>query len=374
MATINFKHLRYFWAVAKSGSIAHASAQLHVTPQSISSQLALLEEALGTGLFRRAGRGLEMTDVGRRIVSYAEEIFGLEDELLAAVRHRGSRTVLPFRIGIADSVPKSLTYRVVEPALHMEEAVRLICKEGRLVSLLAELSVHRLDLVIADRTMPTDLKVRAYNHLLGSSDVTVFGAEALLKTLKGAFPEVVDNAPFLMPGAEVAIRPALEQCAPESWASSTTAPCSKPSGKAVSVCSWRQPRSPIMCAGNTTFGQSGASNLSLSSYMRSPPSDACSTLPPLPSGRRRHERCLVLLVRIALLPTEGLPNANDVSSCHPSGVASRRSRENPCGSSRPGLSVNRARPLAVRNWPIVRVSGGVRDRVRSAFVVMLRRS
>ncbi len=211
MATINFKHLRYFWAVAKSGSIAHASAQLHVTPQSISSQLALLEEALGTGLFRRAGRGLEMTDVGRRIVSYAEEIFGLEDELLAAVRHRGSRTVLPFRIGIADSVPKSLTYRVVEPALHMEEAVRLICKEGRLVSLLAELSVHRLDLVIADRTMPTDLKVRAYNHLLGSSDVTVFGAEALLKTLKGAFPEVVDNAPFLMPGAEVAIRPALEQ-------------------------------------------------------------------------------------------------------------------------------------------------------------------
>ena len=211
MATINFKHLRYFWAVAKSGSIARASSQLHVTPQSISSQLAELEEALGAGLFRRVGRGLEMTDIGRRIVSYAEEIFGLEDELLAVVRDQVSRTALPFRIGIADSVPKSLTYRVVEPALHMEEAVRLFCKEGRLVSLLAELAVHRLDMVIADRAMPTDLKVRAYNHLLGSSDVTVFGAEALLQTLKGTFPAVVDNAPFLLPGEEVAIRPALER-------------------------------------------------------------------------------------------------------------------------------------------------------------------
>jgi LysR family transcriptional activator of nhaA len=211
MATINFKHLRYFWTVAKSGSIARASSQLHVTPQSISSLLAELEEALGTRLFRRAGRGLEMTDIARRIVSYAEEIFGLEDELLAVVRDQGSRTALPFRIGIADSVPKSLTYRVVEPALHMEEAVRLFCKEGRLVSLLADLSVHRLDMVIADRAMPTDLKVRAYNHLLGSSDVTVFGAEALVGALKETFPALLDSAPFLLPGEEVAIRPALER-------------------------------------------------------------------------------------------------------------------------------------------------------------------
>ncbi len=211
MATINFKHLRYFWAVAKSGSIARASSQLHVTPQSISSQLAELEEALGTGLFHRVGRGLEMTDVGRRIVSYAEEIFGLEEELLAVVRDQRSRSALPFRIGIADSVPKSLAYRVVEPALHMEEAVRLFCKEGRLVSLLVDLSVHRLDMVIADRPMPTDLRVRAYNHLLGSGEVTVFGAETVLRGLTGGFPTLLDGAPFLLPGEEVAIRPALEQ-------------------------------------------------------------------------------------------------------------------------------------------------------------------
>ena len=211
MAALNFKHLRYFWAVAKSGSIARASAQLHVTPQSISSQLTELEAALGVTLLRRAGRGLEVSDIGQRIVGYAEEIFGVEDELLAIVREQDRRTALPFRIGIADSVPKSLTYRVIEPALHIEQPVRLNCREGRLVALLADLAVHRLDMVIADRPMPADVKVRAFNHLLGASDLTIFGADTLVRTLKGTFPSMLDGAPFLMPGEGVAIRPALQQ-------------------------------------------------------------------------------------------------------------------------------------------------------------------
>ena len=211
MAALNFKHLRYFWTVAKSGSIARASVQLPVTPQSISSQLAELEAALGVTLLRRAGRGLEVTDIGQRIVGYAEEIFGLEDELLSVVREQDRRTALPFRIGIADSVPKSLTYRVVEPALHLDEPVRLICREGHLVSLLADLAVHRLDMVIADRPMPADVKVRAFNHLLGASDLTIFCADTLLRELKGKFPAMLDGAPFLMPGEGVAIRPALVQ-------------------------------------------------------------------------------------------------------------------------------------------------------------------
>lgn len=211
MARVNFKHLRYFWTVAKSGSIARASTQLHVTPQSISSQLAELEAALGAQLLHRVGRGLEMTDLGRRIVSYAEEIFGLEDELLAVVRDQRSQAALPFRLGVADSVPKSLTYLVIEPALHLGESLRLFCKEGRLVSLLADLAVHRLDMVIADRAMPADLKVRAYSHLLGSSDLTIFGADSVVNRLTGRFPNFIDKAPFLLPGADAAIRPALEQ-------------------------------------------------------------------------------------------------------------------------------------------------------------------
>lgn len=211
MAHLNYKHLRYFWTVAKAGSIARAGEQLHVTPQSISSQLSELQTQLGSELFQRAGRGLTLTDAGRRILGYAEEIFSLGDELLEAARDQTAKAALPFRIGVADSVPKSVAYRVVAPVLHMPEPVRVICREGRLVSLLADLAVHQLDMVIADRAMPRDIKVRAYSHVLGASDVTVFAAPALAKSLKGRFPALLDRAPFLLPGEGVAVRPGIEQ-------------------------------------------------------------------------------------------------------------------------------------------------------------------
>lgn len=211
MSSLNYKHLRYFWMVAKSGSIARASEQLHVTPQSISVQLRDLEQSLGAELLRRSGRGLEVTETGRRILSYAEEIFTLGNELMDVARDNTASKRLPFVIGIADSVPKSVAYRVIEPALRLEEPLRLICREGRLTSLLAELSVHRLDIVIADRPMPTDLNVRGYNHLLGSSDVTVFGAPEIARTLRGKFPAMLNDAPLLMPGEGVAVRQKLVQ-------------------------------------------------------------------------------------------------------------------------------------------------------------------
>jgi LysR family transcriptional regulator, transcriptional activator of nhaA len=211
MAALNYKHLRYFWVVAKSGGIARASEQLHLTPQAISGQLSGLEETLGVELFRRAGRGLELTDTGRRILSYAEEIFSLGDELLDVARDQSARKSVPFTVGIADSVPKSVAYRLVEPALHLAEPVRLVCREGRLTNLLADLAVHHLDMVIADRPLPANLNVRGYSHLLGESDLTVFGAPALVKTLGGTFPDLIEGAPFLMPGEDVAIRPRLEQ-------------------------------------------------------------------------------------------------------------------------------------------------------------------
>ncbi len=211
MPTLNYKHLRYFWVVAKSGSIARASEQLFLTPQSISGQIGELEESLGVELFRRVGRGLELTVAGQRILSYAEEIFALGDELLDVVRDQSAVRSLPFTVGIADVVPKSLAYLLVEPALRLEEQVRLICREGRLTSLLADLAVHRLDLVIADRPMPANLNVRGYSHWLGESDVSVFGTEALVNTLSGAFPARLDGAPLLLPGEDAAIRPRLEQ-------------------------------------------------------------------------------------------------------------------------------------------------------------------
>jgi len=211
MAALNFKHLRYFWMVAKTGSIARAAEQLHLTPQSISGQLSEFSETLGAELFRRSGRNLELTDSGRRILSYAEEIFTIGDELLDVLHDQQATKTLHFRVGIADSVSKSVAYRLVEPALKLGEPVRLVCREGRLASLLAELAIHRLDMIIADRPMPGNLNVRGYSHLLGESGLTVFGTRRLARERSVNFPAMLDNAPFLLPGEDAAIRPKLIQ-------------------------------------------------------------------------------------------------------------------------------------------------------------------
>lgn len=211
MATLNFKHLRYFWMVARTGSIARAAGQLHLAPHSISGQLKEFEATLGVELFRRSGRNLELTDAGQRILSYADDIFSIGDELLDVLREQKVKKTLPFRVGIADSVSKLVTYRLLEPALKLEEPVRLICREGRLTPLLAELAIHRLDMIIADRPMPVHLNVRGYSHLLGESGLSVFGTRSVVKGLSGKFPAVLTNAPFLLPGEDVAIRPKLIQ-------------------------------------------------------------------------------------------------------------------------------------------------------------------
>lgn len=207
--SLNYKHLRYFWAVARTGSLARAAAELHVTPQSISGQLAELEGALGVELLRRVGRGVELTDLGRRVAGYADDIFALGDELLAAARDQAARKSVPFRVGISDAVPKAVAYRVVEPALALADRVRLVCREGALPALLGELALHRLDMVIADRPLPAEVHVRGYNHLIGASALAAFAAPRLAATLPRAFPALLDGAPLLLPGEGSAIRPKL---------------------------------------------------------------------------------------------------------------------------------------------------------------------
>lgn len=211
MRTLNYKHLRYFWMVAKTGSIAKAAEQLYLTPQSISGQLTEFAGVLGVDLFRRAGRNLEITEAGRQVLSYADEIFSIGDELLEAIHDQRAKKSIPLRVGIADSVSKFVAYRLLEPALGLVEPIRLICREGRLVPLLAELSVHRLDMIIADRPMPAHLHVRGFNHLLGESKLTVFGSAALIDDLTGDFPACLHQAPFLLPGDDATIRTKLEE-------------------------------------------------------------------------------------------------------------------------------------------------------------------
>ena len=206
MTTMNYKHLHYFLQVAESGSVAAASRQLHLTPQTISGQIQLLADRLGGALFEKVGRRLVLTETGRLALSYAQEIFSLGSELEAAVREktRNGRS-LEFRIGVADAVPKSIAYRLVEPALGVEQPVRIVCREWRLDRLLSELAVHRLDLVLSDAPLPSSVSVKAFSHRLGSSRIGVFAARSLKSRTRKPFPDCLNGAPLLMPGEDSAV-------------------------------------------------------------------------------------------------------------------------------------------------------------------------
>jgi len=208
---MNFKHLHYFWVTAKAGGIMRAGEQLHTTPQTLSGQIKLLEEWLGCKLFRKAGRQLELTDDGRLALGYADEIFALGAEMESALRQaHGGKRVLEFRVGVADSVAKSVAYRLLEPALSIDEPVRLIGSEGKFPDLLAQLALHRLDLVIADEPLSKRVSVQAFNHPLGTTAMSFFAAPAVRRALTGEFPQCLNGAPMLIQGAASSVRQQLE--------------------------------------------------------------------------------------------------------------------------------------------------------------------
>jgi LysR family transcriptional activator of nhaA len=211
MSSLNFKHLRYFWAVAANGTIARAAEILHVTPQTISGQLRELEEQVNAKLFQKSGRNLVLTDTGRLVFSYADEMFRLGDELQEVIQGGTPGAALTLTVGVAMVVPKLLAYRVLEPVLHMPESVRLVCLESSLSDLLADLSVHKIDLVLADAPMSPTLNVRAYNHLLGESGLSFFAGRKSARKYKAGFPRSLHEAPMLMPTASSALRRGLEQ-------------------------------------------------------------------------------------------------------------------------------------------------------------------
>ena len=206
---MNFKHLYYFWRVAKAGGVVRAGELLHVTPQTISGQIGLLEDDLGTPLFAKRGRNLELTDAGQLAFGYAQDIFTLGSELQESLRNypEGGRP-FEFRVGVADAVPKTIAYRLIEPATRLPEPVRIVCREWKLDSLLSELAAHRLDLVIADAPIPPSVSVRAYNHRLGESGVSFFASAAVFKQCKGKFPACLDGAPMLTYGQDAPVRAA----------------------------------------------------------------------------------------------------------------------------------------------------------------------
>jgi LysR family transcriptional activator of nhaA len=211
IAQLNYHHLRYFWAVAREGSVTRASQRLHISQPTVSAQIRELEGALGEKLLERSGRNLVLTDVGRLVFRYADEIFGLGRELMNALEGRPTGRPLKLSVGIANVVPKLVAYRILEPALRLPEAVQLECVEDRPERLLAELAVHGLDVVLADSPVPPTVKVKAYNHLLGECEVALFAAPELAARHEGRPPTMLEGAPLLLPTASASLRREIDR-------------------------------------------------------------------------------------------------------------------------------------------------------------------
>jgi LysR family transcriptional regulator, transcriptional activator of nhaA len=203
---LNFHHVRYFWMVAREGSVTRAAKKLRLTQPTVSAQVHELEAMLGEKLFRREGRRLVLTESGQLAMRFADEIFALGTELVDSVRGRLTGRAARLSVGIADEVPKDVAFRILEPILAMPEPVRVVCHEDTQSRLVALLATHALDVVIADAPETGRHPVSLYNHLLGECPVSVFGIAKLANRARSGFPRSLDDAPFLLPTSGTALR------------------------------------------------------------------------------------------------------------------------------------------------------------------------
>lgn len=212
MEWLNYHHLMYFWAVARYGSVVRASAELRLAQPTISGQVRLLEKVLGEKLFDRVGRRLVLTDAGRTVFRYADEIFSLGHDLMGTLKGRSSSRTLRLTVGVADALPKDLVQRLLEPAFHIGRPIQLICREDRVVEdFLGALAGQELDLVLADRPLAPGVNVHGFNHLLGESGTTFLARPKLARTYRSGFPQSLNASPFLLPAGHVTVRRALDQ-------------------------------------------------------------------------------------------------------------------------------------------------------------------
>jgi LysR family transcriptional regulator, transcriptional activator of nhaA len=208
---LNYHHLLNFWMVAREGSVQRASDLLHVTPASVSIQVKQLERALNVQLFEKRGRGLVLTKMGEQVAEYASEIFSTGRELMEMVRGRPVGRPLELRVGVRDVMPKLVAFQLLQPAFQIEQPVHLVCHEGDMAKLVADLAIHKLDVILSDTALDPLYKVQAYSHRLGRSDVVIVGTKELAKKYRHRFPESLDGAPFLLPVDTSILRRAMDQ-------------------------------------------------------------------------------------------------------------------------------------------------------------------
>ena len=207
---LNYHHLRYFWTVATEGSLRKASEKLKVSQPSMSTQIKLLEAALGEPLFRPSGRSLALTEFGQLVFGYAEEIFTIGSEILRSTKQAPSVRSLRLHAGIVDSFPKLMSYEILRPVFEHNPPVRITCHEGKLADLVSQLSNHRIDVVLSDEPASPGMAAKVFNHPLGSSEITFCAMPSLARKLKGRFPRNLDDAPALLPTQNCSLRRDLE--------------------------------------------------------------------------------------------------------------------------------------------------------------------
>ncbi len=210
MEWLNYHHLHYFWMVAREGTIARASEKLHLTHPTISTQIKVLEDAMGEKLFERQGRRLVLTEVGRVVYRYAEEIFSLGREMIDTVKGRPTGKPQRLVVGVADSVPKLLVGKLLEPLRRSSDPIHVVCREDRPERLIVDLATHVIDVIVSDVPLPAGSGVKAWSHLLGECGVTFFAAAALGIGRRG-FPQNLDCAPMVLPTWDSMSRRALEE-------------------------------------------------------------------------------------------------------------------------------------------------------------------
>jgi LysR family transcriptional activator of nhaA len=210
MDWMNYHHLLYFWMVAREGTIQRAAEKLHIGQPAISTQLRSLEESLGQKLFQKSGRNLQLTETGKTVFRYADEIFSLGRELMDTLKGHPAGKPVRFTVGVVDVMPKLMARRLLEPALQLSENLQLVCVENSLEELLTQLMLHNLDIVLSDVPVTAAVKVRAYNHLLGDSTVGLFAHKEVARKYRKGFPGSLNGAPFLMQRRTSAVRRAID--------------------------------------------------------------------------------------------------------------------------------------------------------------------
>ena len=211
MDWLNYHHLYYFWNVAQEGTVSGAAKKLHLARTTLTSQIRELEKSAGEKLFTQSGRYLQLTEFGQDVFQYADEIFAIGRELQDFISSGRKGATKSFVVGMPDVVPKLVAFELLKPAMSQPEELKIVCHEGKLENLLADLALHRLDLIISDAPAPHTIDVRAYNHVLGECGLSFLAVPKLAKEYRRGFPDSLDGAPVCLPTEQTAVRRALNQ-------------------------------------------------------------------------------------------------------------------------------------------------------------------